>query len=342
MLKEVFVIGSGLLYYHYASRKTAADPNQALLSSGLLSALKEFSETTREDAMKQFSMENEFFLFMRCGETDKMLVGVFDRDVSQQLAVDALSKINDLIAKTSIPHEDIPNYSNPDRKLLDKRISTLALQLFGLEGQASFIEDMLGKRTDIPLAFLVHGATRKALGHFARPKALFKEEHVQEFLLLQSTLSRALKQLELPEQYTYFTIRSREYSIGSCWSGQILSIAFGTPQTPTAGVLDAAVNMCHHQSVDSLVQPSERQVVISKATMQADGRLRHEEGKPYPSGSEIFLLTLINALDRFCKFLNRRAFDALELVTSRGHTMRLSIRGAGSTGEYAIELSQHA
>jgi hypothetical protein len=342
MLKEVFVIGSGLLYYHYASRKAAADTNQAILSSGLLGALKEFSETTRENAIEQFSMENEFFVFTSCCGTDKMLVGVFDRNVSQQLARDALSKIHALIAKTSIPHENVPDYNSPDRRLLDKSISALASQFFGLEGQAPQTKDLLSKRTDIPLAFIVHSQKRKVISHFARPEPLFKDEHVQEFLLLQSTLIGALKQLELPEQYAYFTIRSREYSIGSCWSGQILSIASGTPQAPTAKVLDAALNLCHYQSVNSLVPTSEQRMMVSKATLLGDGRLRHEEGKPYASGSEIFLLTLVKALDRFCKFVNRRAFDELELVTSGENTMRLSIRRAGSAGDCTVELSRRS
>ena len=77
MLKEVFVIEEGILQYHYSSDKDTDDSDDAVLSSGLLTAIRDFSQHARSDVLDSFSTETEYFLFTACPNSRRIIVGVF-------------------------------------------------------------------------------------------------------------------------------------------------------------------------------------------------------------------------------------------------------------------------
>lgn len=344
MLKEVFVIGNGIPFFYYSSDKKMKDSDSSIiLSSGLLSAIKDFSETTRSDVIDSFSTEREYFLFMKCCDEDKVVVSIFDRKVPERLARDALKKIHDLVEQTLVSKEEFPVLNTPEKEKLKKEISVLVSQLFSVEGQASYIKEMLQKRTNIPLAFLVDSEERKEITHFARPKPLFREEQIKEFLLLFTTLQQALSKLGLSDSYSYFTIRSQEYAVASVWSGKILSLATGAPQTPEQEVLDAAINMCYYASLDSLVSLSHKNTfTLNRSTLPKNGSIIHEEGEPLPQLSGIILSTLINNINGFSKLINHRAFDELNVFIIDGGTKRLSLHRKNSSEDFAVSLFRYS
>ncbi|MFX0092558.1 MAG: hypothetical protein ACFFBD_12410 [Candidatus Hodarchaeota archaeon] len=182
MLKELFLIGAGIPFFYYSKTKAHLDSDEVVLSSGLLSAIKDFSESTRSDIIESFSTEKEYFLFLKCRHSDKTIVGIFDRKLPIPLAKDSLKKIHDLIEKTAIKDETLPSTDNPEKTELRENISKIVSQLFGSESQAIFIKDLLQDRTNIPLAFLVDINQRELIAHFARPKPLFKQEYVNEYV----------------------------------------------------------------------------------------------------------------------------------------------------------------
>ncbi|MHA2306466.1 MAG: hypothetical protein ACXACU_13865, partial [Candidatus Hodarchaeales archaeon] len=74
MLKEIFVIADGILYFHYSCDPSTLDSDETILSSALLTAIQSFSEQARTDALESFVMANEYFLFKKMIPTDKTLV----------------------------------------------------------------------------------------------------------------------------------------------------------------------------------------------------------------------------------------------------------------------------
>ncbi|MFW9919344.1 MAG: hypothetical protein ACFFED_07080, partial [Candidatus Thorarchaeota archaeon] len=93
MLKEVFVIEDGILQYHYSEDHRSDDSDQAVLSSGLLSAIRDFSAQARSDVLQSFATENEYFLFTVCDISKKIIGGVFDRRAPQQVARESLERM---------------------------------------------------------------------------------------------------------------------------------------------------------------------------------------------------------------------------------------------------------
>ena len=112
VVEEVFVISHGLLYFHFGTEPT--DSDQVILSSGLLSAIRDFSEGTRSSNLDQFSTSTEFFLFEKCCTSDKVIVGVFSRDTSESLARKALAQVNTIISESPLAQETHPKPDAPD------------------------------------------------------------------------------------------------------------------------------------------------------------------------------------------------------------------------------------
>ncbi|MFX0064933.1 MAG: hypothetical protein ACFFC7_22380 [Candidatus Hermodarchaeota archaeon] len=342
MLKELFLIGHGIPFFYYSSDKMEADLDNVVLSSGLLSAIKDFSESVREDTISHFLTEKEYFLFVKCCDAEKTIVGVFDRGVSERLAKEALSKIQDLITQTSIVKEITPKVDTPEREVLKEKISLVVSQLFAAEGEADFIEQLLQQRSNIPLAFLVDIDQRKSIAHFARPKPLFRPEQVREFLLLFSTLIRSLSKLGLPETYSYFVIRSREYVTASCLTGEIASVATGALQSSTEEVLDAAIKMRHYSSINDFVSFSIEGSLMNRSSLLSNGNLIHEEGEPLSTISGVFLSTLINNVNGFFKLLSRRNFDEFEVIVGKETKKSLVIHRKESSNDFIVELFQYS
>jgi hypothetical protein len=341
MVKEIFLISDGLPFFHYADDETMEDSDRVLLSSGFLGALKNFSETERSDAIESFSMGNEYFLFRRYQNTNKMVVCVFDRDVSQRLARKSLKEIHDLIASTKIPEKTLGiELGTPEEKLLKEKISELVARFFGAEGESDRITELLGQRTDIPLAFLVSVDKKQIIAHFSRPRPLFRQQQVKEFFLLLSTLQTTLSRLELPDSYAYFFIQSAEYTIASVWSGQIASVATGAPTTPEHDVLTAALNMVRYSSLDDLNELIGKERIISKAILLKKGELVHEDGKELPTALAVFLSTLCTRINGFFRLLTRRHFSRFEVTVTEDTTRRLAIIRKNSTDDFAFEISQ--
>jgi hypothetical protein len=339
MLKEVFVIDSGILLLHYSEDKTASESDQAVLSSGFMSAIRDFSKETRAEVVDSLSTETEYILFVSNPDSGLVTVGVFDRRASQRVAREALEKAQEIVEEFDIPRTGV----QLEQKLKEEfrgRIESLSAQLFGTEYLDAYINDVLASRTDISLAFLLDSEKKEVVAQFARPKPLFREEQVREFLLAHSTLLRTLSKLEVAESYNYFTLQSSGYVVASCWSGNLLSVTSGAMRTSKGDVLDAAATVCYHTSAKSLAALSPDPTTLSKATISSDGTMDQEDGKKLPPASAVFLSTLANNLDGFFKSMTRRNFEGFEVIT-KGKPIKEMRIGRISADELSIEILQH-
>ncbi|MFW9803760.1 MAG: hypothetical protein ACFFFC_13955 [Candidatus Thorarchaeota archaeon] len=339
MLKEVFVIDSGILLLHYSEDQTASESDQALLSSGFMSAIRDFSRETRAEVVDSLSTETEYILFVSNPESGLVTVGVFDRRASERVAREALERAQEIIEEFDIPRTGIQ--LEPELKEeFRNRIGNLSAQLFGTEYLDAYINEVLASRTDISLAFLLDSESKEVVAQFARPKPLFREDQVREFLLAHSTLLRTLSKLEVAESYNYFTIHTSGYVVASCWSGNLLSVTSGAMKTSKEDVLNAAANVCYHASTSSLAALSPSPTVLSRAVFKNDGTMIQEEGSRLPSVSTVFVSTLANNLDGFFKSVTRRSFEGFEVITKGKPVKELRLRRT-SSDKMTLEVLQH-
>jgi hypothetical protein len=316
MLKEVFVIQAGVLQYHYSVDQTADDSDQAVLSSGLLSALRDFSKHTRSDSLESFSTENEYFLFTVGSQSDQIIVAVFDRRAPTQVSSETLERVKGIIDAANLPSNTGQVISNEKKLDIRQRIERTSTQLFGKEGLGKYIEEILAERTDIPLAFLVDSNERKVLAHFARPQPLFNENQVSEFLLLHATLLTSLPKVGLDAEYRSFVIESSDYAVSSCRGGRLLSVASGAMRASPRDVEAAALQMCYDGETDTESLNRVSATSTSECILFDNGIIKHEKGNPLPSAARVFLSTLVNNIDTFFKAVNRRKFASFEVRTS--------------------------
>ncbi|MHA2021330.1 MAG: hypothetical protein ACW96N_06420, partial [Candidatus Thorarchaeota archaeon] len=332
-------IDSGILLLHYSEDKTASESDQAVLSSGFMSAIRDFSKETRAEVVDSLSTETEYILFVSNPESGLVTVGVFDRRASQRVARETLEKAQDIVEEFDIPRTGVQLELELKEKFR-RRIENLSAQLFGTEYLDAYINDVLANRTDISLAFLLDSEKKEVVAQFARPKPLFREDQVREFLLAHSTLLRTLSKLGVDESYNYFTLQSSGYALASCWSGTLLSVTSGAMRTSKGDVLDAAATVCYHTSAESLAALSSNPITLSRAALKSDGEFIHEEGTDFPSASAVFISTLVNNLDGFFKSVTRRSFERFEVITKVKPAKELRLSRT-SPDELSIEILQH-
>lgn len=337
MLKEVFVIEEGVLQYHYSEDQAADDNDQAVLSSGLLSAIRDFSAHARSDVLQSFSTENEYFLFTVCDASRRIIVGVFDRRAPQQVARESLERIKMIVQEANLPDETGEMISQERKLELRTKIERIATQLFGRDGLVKYIEEILSNRTDIPLAFLVDSNDKSVLAHFARPRQLYNESQVREFLLLHSTIQTTLTKLGLDMNYLSFTVQSSDYTVSSCRGGRLLSVASGAMRTQTRNVEAASFEMCY-DSDSGQVLNVEQAKMVSKSIIFENGIIKYEKGEELPSIARIFLSTLINNIDSFFKAINKRKFSTFEVRTGRESPAVLVIRREEKSTGTMVEI----
>jgi len=336
LLKEVFVIDEGLLLFHYSKSGESVDSDQALLSSGLLSALRDFSQHARSNALESFYTENEFFLFSAIQTGDSVIACAFERGAPQKVANEAVGRIRDLVESVGMPTSGLQ--LEPERKdQLRKSIEEVVLRLFGVEDVEARVHQILDSRTDIPLAFVLDITQRKTIAKFARPRPLYREEQVQEFLLVHDTLLRVLGKIGPHEDYRSFVLDTKDYCIAACWSGRILSVTTGSMRTPENTVLDVADLLCHQPLYTTDRSTAGTHGAVSRSRLTKEGDVIHEDGRVLPPLTGILLSTLVNNLDSFIRLLTRKSFDRFEVVFSTAPEMRLVLQRS-RTDETIVEL----
>ncbi len=299
MLKEIFVIDNGILILHYTKDHAESDSDQAVLSSGFMSALRDFSKETRSELIESLETETEYLLFVPDPDSSKVIVGIFDRRAPQRVAKEALERIRVLISGTELPTIEGMQLSPELKSSLRKDIDHVSTQLFGTEFMDTYMNELLDNRPDISLAFLLDSDDKEVVASFARPRPLFKKEQVSEFLLLHSTLLRTIQKLGVGEYYRYFTLNSSEYSVAVCWSGKILGVTTGVMRASKDQVLEAAAKVCYHDSLESLVGIEGGSHVEYKAILHENGNLDHDGEYGLTPMLGVFISTLANNLDGF-------------------------------------------
>jgi hypothetical protein len=341
MLKEIFVIDNGILILHYTKDQAESDSDQAVLSSGFMSALRDFSKETRSELIESLETETEYLLFVSDPDSNRVVVGIFDRKAPQRVAKEALVRIRVLISNTELPTVEGLQLSPELKASLRKDIDNISTQLFGAEFMDSYMNELLDNRTDISLAFLLDSDDKEVVASFARPKPLFKKEQVSEFLLLHSTLLRTIQKLEIGEYYRYFTLHSSEYSVAVCWSGKILGVTTGVMRATKDNVLEAAAKVCYHDSVESLVNLEGGSHVEYKAVLQENGNLDSDSKYGLAPMVGVFISTLSNNLDGFFRTVTRRSFETFEMVTQETPVRKLTLSKKPKDNSISIELLRY-
>ncbi|MHA2221944.1 MAG: hypothetical protein ACXAAO_07775 [Candidatus Thorarchaeota archaeon] len=312
MIREIFLIDRSVLQFHYSSDAETPDDDKAVLSSGFFSAIQDFSSHARSDVLDSFSTENEYFLYLRFPENEKVLVGVFDRKAPEPFAREAMEKIKAILSVVKMPDIDGMQLA-PERKgEIRDQITGINVQLFSDDRLSTIVIDLLEGRNDIPLAFLVDSNTSTLITSFSRPKPLFKESHVREFLLVHSTLKNTLESVEMHPNYSYFVIESEDYAVVACNGGRLLSVASGAMKTPVENVYEAATSICYADVFDAEIERSESGTHISEATFH-DGRVSNGSATKVSQKAQIFISSLAKNVESLFRALTRRPFTTFSV-----------------------------
>lgn len=325
MLKEVFLIDSSVLQFHYSSNRATSDDDKAVLSSGFLSAIQDFSAHARADVLDSFSTENEYFLYLRIPETEEVLVGVFARRAPEAFAREAMEKIQQIFAEVQKPDINGMQLSPEIKENIRKKIDRVNIQLFSDEKLSTIVVELLEERGDIPLAFLVDSTTNSIITKFSRPRPLFKENQVREFLLVHSTLIKTLESLNISVTYSFLTIESEDYAVVACNGGRLLSVAGGAMRTPVDAVYDAATSICYADAFDPSLNPPSSGKVVGTLTLQNDGSVVKKSGIEISPKAQIFLSSLVKNVDSTFKLMTRRPFSRFYAKTAGTPTWSIAM-----------------
>lgn len=348
MVKEVFVIRYGSLIFYYSPHQSDEGLNQAILSSGLLDAVRSFTEEARDETIDSFSMKNEKILFRKLKVENTTLAVVFDNDVSDKLSQRMLLEIDSLINNSEFIKDldSMTALENTEKKVIGKKISELSNSMFLAENEEEYIIDLLTNRQDIPLGFLLNSETKECIGKFSRPKALFKDIFISEFSLLLSNITNVTNRIKFGDSYHCMTILSSEYSIASVFSGNKISLASSSLMTNLEDVLQAAFEMCKIKTNNPLSLISDKKEILkSSSFLSNNGNLSNIEGDALSPMFSAFFSALINNINRFFKLINKRDFEQFSIFCDSIIIQKLIIKKVFSNkkngSDYIIKLMEY-
>ncbi len=336
MLKEIFLIESSILQFHYSSEQSSSEDDKAVLSSGFFSAIQDFSTHARSDTLDSFATENEYFLYVRIPNTEEVLVGVFARKAPEPLAREAMEKIKELWSKIPKPEISGMQLDPAIKKDLRDKIDRINIQLFSDEKLASIAVEILEERGDIPLAFLIDTRTNSIISKFSRPRPLFKENQVREFLLVHSTLLKTLESLNIQETYSYLSIESDDYVVVACNGGRLLSVAGGAMRTPIDDVYDAAASICYTDLSTHPISQFYESKRMGSVTLREDGSVIERQGIEIPLKTQIFISSLVKNIDTTFKLMTRRPFSRFHSITRGENPWSISLVRKKKTVEFLL------
>ncbi|MGY5876437.1 MAG: hypothetical protein RTU30_11885 [Candidatus Thorarchaeota archaeon] len=336
MLKEIFLIDRSVLQFHYSSVRSSSEDDKALLSSGFLSAIQDFSEHARSDALDSFQTENEYFVFLPCPDTKRVLVGVFDKKAPEAFAREALNKIMDILNEVKMPEIEGMQLPREEKDVIWEKIDQIGIQLFSDDRLSSIVTDLLNERTDIPLAFLVDSSDSSVITSFSRPKPLYKENQVRDFLLVHSTLLKSFESLGVQESYTYFVIESDDYATVACNGGRLLSVASGAMRTPVEDVYDAATSICYAEAFDTITELTQGGTKTGEYVLLSDGQVKHVSGTGFTPKANIFISSLAKNVESMFRSLTRRPFTKFFSRSKGSNSIAIQLNKDGD--EIMIEL----
>ena len=308
MIREIFLIDRSVLQFHYSSDRSSSDDDKAVLSSGFFSAIQDFSAHARSGILDSFSTENEYFLYLRIPDSERLLVGVFDRKVPEELAREGMGKIMTALVKVKFPETEGMQLPRDEKEEIREHIGRINTQLFSNEKLSTIVIQTLEGRSDIPLAFLVDSNDSSVIASFSRPKPLFKPIQVREFLLVHSTLQKSFENLGIGPDYSYFVIESDDYTVVACNGGRLLSVASGAMRIPKENVYEAATTICYAENFEAEIALTSEDTIVGRLIFATNGRVGAKEGKEISQKSIIFISSLIKNIDSMFKVLTRRPF----------------------------------
>jgi hypothetical protein len=203
-----------------------------------------------------------------------------------------------------------------EKESIREQIDRINTQIFSNEKLSSIVLETLEGRSDIPLAFLVDSNDNSVLASFSRPKPLFKQTQVREFLLVHLTLQKTIESLGQGLDYSYFVVESDDYTVVACKGGRLLSVASGAMRIPKENVYEAATTICYAEDFEAEIALASTETMVSKLIFSTDGRVSAKDGKDIPQKSIIFISSLIKNIDSMFKALTRRPYKLFFVRTS--------------------------
>jgi hypothetical protein len=338
MIREIFLIDRSVLQFHYSSDTLTSDDDKAVLSSGFFSAIQDFSAHARSDVLDSFSTENEYFLYLRFTDSDRVLVGVFDRKAPEDFAREAMKKIMAVLLQVGFPDVEGMQLPIEQKEVIREQITGINIQLFSNDRLSSIVIETLEGRRDIPLAFLVDSSDNSVIASFSRPKPLFKPTQVREFLLVHSTLQKTIESLDISQDYSYFVLESDDYTVVACNGGRLLSVASGAMRTPKENVYEAATTICYAESFEEEIALTSQETMVGKLIFATNGRVSEKEGRVFSQNSIIFISSLMKNIDSMFKTLTRRPYTRFFARAGGQGTWGISI--SSTSGMILFELHQ--
>ncbi len=345
MLKEVFVLDSGILLFHYTADRAMADDDRAVLSGGLLSAIQDFSIHTRADALQSFFTENEYFLYARCPTDDRVLVGVFARSAPREYASEAMSRILEVVGGVQFPKGG-QQLSPESKEGLSRQIDRINAALFTPEAVVKEEIARIAEEGKVVVGFAFRVPDGELIASFSRPRPLFKKDMVGDAALVHASLLGCLRTLGILDEYESFVMNVKDYTVAVVNCSPVVGVSVGPLTTPQADVFEAARRLCGGGATQRPQHSLEDGEVIGVLRLDNTGRIVGASGPRFSMGEQrlitrlnVFLSTLIKNLENLAKSLSRRSLDSFVSVVPGEVPHQVAIESQDSG--YVVRLLRH-
>lgn len=291
------------------------------MSSGVLSAISSFSEEARSSAVESFSSETELFLFSKIKPLGANFIGVFTKNTDQIIAELIVENIKaEMISQKLLVDGDLIYMDTDEKVSFKKQIPEIIRRIQDSEEQEAFLNRLFSEIDGAMLGMFIDVTTKNKLWSAAKPRPLFKDDYVQDYLLLHSVTNNMISRLGLGDNYIMINIESADYRTSSLFNGTHVALVTSSVIGNFAKLQSKVADMSfypRYADIESVVSEFEN---ITQFALE-NNTLTKQQGMDLPTNAAIFIQTFMNNLQKFFRNITNRLPSTCEIYFSRNKSL---------------------
>ncbi|MCY3412437.1 MAG: hypothetical protein INQ03_12440 [Candidatus Heimdallarchaeota archaeon] len=330
MLTELYVIVEGTTQYYYSKAGRNTGGINVNLTSGFLTAIQAFTKEARQSDIEYFASQEEYFLFTQLEKSNKLLIGVYEKGSNRETADNILHQVKNIIESSHLMDEKYRYREDLIKnQLISDKIDTIIRRMFEDDYPTLLADTIFNSHSSLSLIRIMNIETDIIFWEKARPKPLLKKKQIEEMNLLIATADKLGEKLKQPK-FELLHIEVNNAQIGLLRNNNILAMTFASGimsneefMLATFGLFD--ITSPHYLSYN-------RDSIVGSIELDNDGSIINRDGDLKTPMIEIFISSLLNAMERFTGTFIRKSFHSASLYYPSTENVWIKIKKTEKDG----------
>ncbi|MDH5404075.1 MAG: hypothetical protein OEY49_16375 [Candidatus Heimdallarchaeota archaeon] len=314
ILTEVYLLKEGVNVFHYAKDKNLTT-DHAILSSGLFSAIRQFSESTRSSAIDFLASKDEIFIYDIIENTDLIIICIFENNIQQSVAREIIHEIKTQMKKLEVKkllHGDMLDPKKANR--LTKTITDTAKNLLSVEYQVVAAKEIFEEQVDLSYLLLYDYKAEKI--HFFESFNVSSENQVRQFdayKQIQKTFTKLISSQKLGKNFRTIVVIGENFSLSINKYKSVFNVAYSDNNLMSHEILELPFKIMSLPSFTDYEKNFDNLPKRSSWILDRKSKLKTNEGEPPYWDSAENIINALTSIESLIVSFEKDGFDEIKI-----------------------------